>query len=362
MFTKNKKELLIHIGAGKTGTTSLQHFLWANRRALQRHGILYPDLGVVSGAHHLLSPHHPPFLDWKFISAKDWAPDLYAKTKQRALISSELASNAAPDVIRPFAEHVNQHFNTKIVIYVRRQDHWMVAAYSQQVKAGTQRLDFPSSLGHMFRGANLVGRMSVWIEAFGADNVIVRPYERGQLVGGDIRSDFLSQVLAIDDDANFKWTNANENPRLALCALEYKRMINNVVPVPAESNAFIDPLLAYSAAEDQNSTAIYHESNLISPTERNMILERVDDGNRWVASKLMGRADGVLFIEPRPEQDPGWLPPVVTSDDLARISTYFSAKGYRKSLMQCIEKTLETNRFEAYRYAQTLAASFGRKL
>ena len=362
MFTKNKKELLIHIGAGKTGTTSLQYFFWANRRALKTHGILYPELGAVAGAHHLLSPHLPPFLNWTFIPAAEWAPQLHAKMDKRALISSEIISSATPDVVRAFAPQVNRYFKPKIILYVRRQDRWMVAAYSQQVKAGTQRLDFTSSPDFWFRGANFAERLKAWTEAFGAENIIVRPYERGQLSGGDIRRDFLNGILGIDDDEAFNWTDVNENPRLTFSALEYKRLINNVVPVVADSRVFVEPLLAYSAEKDQNSTAIYNESSLLSAIERRMILNRVAEANSGIARDLMGRADGVLFAEETPKEDKDWVPPVATPEDFAEISDYLNATGHGQKLLQCIDEAVENNRFEGYRHAQTLAASFGRKL
>ncbi|MGH1398028.1 MAG: hypothetical protein ACRBCT_02330 [Alphaproteobacteria bacterium] len=39
-----KKKLILHIGQSKTGTTSLQYFLHANKEKLSEMGILYPDV------------------------------------------------------------------------------------------------------------------------------------------------------------------------------------------------------------------------------------------------------------------------------------------------------------------------------
>ena len=35
-------ELVVHAGMGKTGTSSIQHFLRANETVLAQHGVLYP--------------------------------------------------------------------------------------------------------------------------------------------------------------------------------------------------------------------------------------------------------------------------------------------------------------------------------
>ena len=43
-----KKTIYLHIGTSKTGTTSIQYFLWKNKTLLEERGILYPfifDIG-----------------------------------------------------------------------------------------------------------------------------------------------------------------------------------------------------------------------------------------------------------------------------------------------------------------------------
>ena len=49
-----KKNLILHIGMGKTGTSALQDFFWENRARLKKSGLCYPKYGAVSHAHHLL--------------------------------------------------------------------------------------------------------------------------------------------------------------------------------------------------------------------------------------------------------------------------------------------------------------------
>lgn len=50
------KQLILHCGLHKTGTTAVQNFLTANRGALLRHGVLYPRAGTpenLTGQHNL---------------------------------------------------------------------------------------------------------------------------------------------------------------------------------------------------------------------------------------------------------------------------------------------------------------------
>ncbi|MEG6509456.1 hypothetical protein V6C03_10790 [Methyloligella sp. 2.7D] len=365
-----KKQLYLHIGLGKTGTTSLQTFFWANRKPLAKYGILYPTTGAVAGAHHLLSPHIPPFLKdvWDFVPTSKWAPELAQAANMPVLLSSELTSSAKPDVVARFGEELLPYFDTKVIIYLRRQDHLIVAGYSQQIKAGTQKMDIGGAFARLFGQFDFKARLMPWIEAFGAENLILRPYERRQLIGGDIRKDFLSGILGIDDLSGFQTSTTNENPRFAYPALEYKRMINNVIPDTQASTRFNEPLLAYSAAIDSSSTAIFHESDLLAAAERKMVLNRVRPVNAWIAKDLMGRNDGILFQDPEPDvdleriaslKDVSWSAPSVTDQDLAEIGTFLTSKKYDKELLQHIEQALRENRFEAYRYAGKLAASVG---
>jgi hypothetical protein len=358
----SKKELYLHIGLGKTGTTSLQNYFWANRKRLKQNGILYPELGIVAGAHHILSPHVPPFLKdvWNFLPVEDWAPKLLRMADRPVLLSSELISSAAPDVVGRFAEQILRFFDTKVIIYVRRQDHLIVAGYNQQVKAGTQLLDIASALRILFGRFDFKDRIEPWLNGFGRENLIVRPYERRQLLHGDIRRDFLEGVFGLQDTSRFQVANTNENPRFTYSALEYKRMINNVVRDTQTSTKFNEPLLAYSAAIDQNSTAIFHESDLLAGIERKMILDRSREVNSWIARELMGRPDGILFKDPEPEPDPDWQPPSASDRDFEDIAKLLKAQRYDRPLMGHIEQALKDNEFEAYRCAKRLAKSVGK--
>ena len=52
----HEKKLMLHIAMGKTGTSALQDSFWEKRKALEKDGSCCPTCGVVSHAHHLLSP------------------------------------------------------------------------------------------------------------------------------------------------------------------------------------------------------------------------------------------------------------------------------------------------------------------
>ena len=110
-----KKKLYLHIGMGKTGTTALQHFFWENRKALAAHDICYPELGVQSSAHHLLSPHVPDYMRqrWDFLPPAQWAPLLAERAQSTVLLSSEVMFSADGEEISNYFAAVRDHFDIR---------------------------------------------------------------------------------------------------------------------------------------------------------------------------------------------------------------------------------------------------------
>ena len=356
-----KKKLLIHIGMGKTGTTALQHFFGDNRQLLQENGIEYPSYNTVANAHHTYSPHVPTFLpsSWKFQKVKEWAPVVNGSPLSKVLISSELISNTISEKIDSFCNDLQQHFRPKIVIYVRRQDNMIMSAYNQQIKAGTQRVDIHTMLTRQFEKFNLCRRIGPWAEALGKDNVIVIPYERGQFVEGDIRRDFLARVFEIKSFDGYVFRKKNENPRLSASAMEFKRMINNLIPDVSESNKFNDPLFEYSRTHSSETDAVFSESNILPGDIRLQILRRCDEINAEIARTYLGRSDGKLFYDKEPDPDLSARTSEICDDEIDRIVEFLS--DYDITLIMTIRSSLEKvrseNLFEVYYDARRLENS-----
>jgi hypothetical protein len=218
-----KKTLILHVGMGKTGTTALQNFFWRNRDVLAHHDIAYPETGAVSGAHHLISPHvskrmHYP--GWHYMRPAEWIGTVKRLPQNRILMSSELMVRSAPQKILDFCKELQSHFDLKICFYLRRQDNIIMAGYNQQVKTGSQIKPLPVVLDKLIEGFDYVKLISPWEAAVGADNLIIRPYERKQFYQGDLVRDFLWFILRIDDVDGFSFeTSENPNPRFSAATL-----------------------------------------------------------------------------------------------------------------------------------------------
>lgn len=296
-----RRTLILHIGMGKTGTTAIQNALWDNREVLARHGVTYPSVGTVAKAHHLIAPRCPPFLShtgWRFLEVAEWAPLLAEAGTDRILMSSELIVWAEPDQVAAFCAALLEHFDLKVVLYLRRQDNSIMAGYNQMIKAGTQTASIDRVIDRQLDRYDYLAKIWPWEKALGAENLVVLPYERGQFHKGDLIDDFLLKVLGMERPEGFVvGGDRNPNPRLSRAAMEYKRCINNLIREPGSSERFNPVIARYSESTDAGSGAIFHEHDLLTPEQRSYVMSVFEPGNGYIARKFMGREDGVLFLD-----------------------------------------------------------------
>ena len=358
----NKKALYLHIGMGKTGTTALQEFFWENREVLAHSGICYPTLGVKSGAHHLLSPHVPPFLAnvWEFISVAVWMPKLEAVAEPAILLSSELIAWASKDIARAFCTELKERFDVRIVLYLRRQDNLIMAGYNQQIKAGTQKLDIHAVLEHQLDRFDYGKKIEPWSSILGEKSIIIRPYEKEQLFMGDIRKDFMHHIFGIDVNEDYKVDSKNSNPRLSFSAMEYKRFLNNLTTDPNQSAEFNEILLQYSRIVDETSSSIFSSQAILSPEERCEILAKVAPVNEMIARRYLDRTDGKLFYEPYPENVENWTRRVISDQEIGDISKFIEQNSSRLTeiIIQTIERALSSDDLNIRKIALRLEQSF----
>ncbi|MCL3883965.1 hypothetical protein [Marivita sp. GX14005] len=235
---------LLHIGANKTGTSSVQRMLAQNAPALARAGWLYPEFHLQHCAHHPLAyalAGHPTrglAPGWREGFAR-----AIADPAPRVVISSELFFRNVPPRA---AATLFPPGETRIVLYLREHLSYLASWYAQAVQERnlTASFDdyiqlFPQPFTQFLKG---------WEEVYGAGAITLRPFRRDALTGGDIRTDFLAQMGGMDGIAMPK---ADSNLSLSGNLLFFKRMLNQVMshaeahahPIPDEFGAYaeLDP-------------------------------------------------------------------------------------------------------------------------
>lgn len=140
-----KKRLIVHIGMHKTGTSSVQRYFSRNRAMLGRMGVCYPHSFGPKGERQ---PKHAAIFDAISHLADHGAPDpvlgpaesvieraaaeIESASARVALISAEGLSGERPVFAKALAS-LEDRFETTIVIFLRRQDHWLESFYKQMV-------------------------------------------------------------------------------------------------------------------------------------------------------------------------------------------------------------------------------------
>jgi hypothetical protein len=304
------RQLILHVGYPKTGTTALQRFWNLNKAILRDSGLLYPATGRSGAAHYGYSYRlglHDDF-DIDFPPIETLVENLREEMDQhrlsRALLSSEAFIKAAnPEPLRAAFDG----FDIKILIYLRRHDHFFESGYSQSVRSATSpRQD--SSIGSFIlyqlgRGQlsyDYLAMLRRWSGVFGKSNMIVRPYQDTK--GYDLCADSLVALgvtpvreLSIPGRLNSAMSHATIH---AIDAVQ-----RAAVPV-AYKRAIVEKLHLADRGTPKASRA-----KLLSPNDRAALVARYREVYAAIARNYLGQADGLLFTEAAPRPDPAWRPP-----------------------------------------------------
>jgi len=234
----SEKKLYLHIGIWKTGTTSIQNVLYANKELLSQKGVLYPS---ISANHTFLASafHQDPD---KFIVARSknifgkslvrWHKESIDKFEkeiepyEEVVVSSEFLLDIAKDKLNELKDYLSNIFSTiTVIVYMRHPVDHVSSAINEQLKQGHYKLEE----AYKIHGRAVeYEKVDNWVKVFGKKNIVMRPFEREQFINNDIVDDFLSLIF---DDNNL--------PKIEKIGLEKNQTIS-----------FAAVLLANSRIED----------------------------------------------------------------------------------------------------------------
>lgn len=297
------RRLVVHIGAPKTGSTALQKFLFDNRAALDAGGWRYPDVSLRGYGHHdlafLIGGGYP---DWATAQDKplsELAGQLaghFAEARDIVLSSENFYLLTDPAALASTLARagLTDSDRVTIVAYVRRQDEAHLSWYNQTVKAQGFSGSVQESLTRWQSLWDYDARLGRWASTFGAQNLVVRPYQASDLHDGDIRRDF-STLLGLPADS-MQLPAETPNTRLNRDILEFQRMINRLPLTAQQKRRFHKELMELTA--QAGSSGLFDDTPLLTVEERRAILRSYASGNARVARRFLGR--DTLFEEAMP--------------------------------------------------------------
>ena len=309
-MAKATRQIILHIGGEKTGTTSLQRFLFRNRELMKKRGMLFP-ITLGSENHMLLAVYASPnedtadlramlnltsdeMLDRTCAELPQMLHDEIRQSQcQTVILSNEHCSSRLrkdESVARLFQLLDPIADNLRVIMYLRRQDQLLLSSYSTSVKSGnTQELRLPTKNEYChFDYANILDR---WAKYFGVDNIDVRIYEPEALKDNDIVSDFIQALELPISTVDFRKESQRLNRTLDFRTLEFLRLFNKHVPYIASGvinpkRVGLLPLLEELSINGQIE---------LDSEQLQSFLRSFDETNAYVARKYLKRDDAQLF-------------------------------------------------------------------
>lgn len=200
------RELFIHIGAHKTGTTSLQSCFEDQTKTLRKLGVLYPKTNWFHHSQHRLAFAMKGMRDPKTKELPDLAIEVAALNAAIAasdcpkiIISSEEFFSCSEDSIQALKAALDVDV-VRVVATLRRPDTLFLSMYNQKVKQPGNKFaraiqGFVKEPRSLDRDMNFKACMDPWIDAFGVENTTVLLYEDGSSIVQMLK------VLGVPQDA-----------------------------------------------------------------------------------------------------------------------------------------------------------------
>ncbi|NVJ70094.1 MAG: hypothetical protein HWE08_07060 [Alphaproteobacteria bacterium] len=339
MSEHKAKTCYLHIGAEKTGSTSIQAFLKANRAELADAGYLFPrspglDNQPALAAYTMGDCSRKNLLAQVGVSNGD---QLEAFKKGFAARLKTEVSKASPKNIILSNEHCHSRIGTaeelgrlaslllelaeevRVIFYIRRQDQAATSLYSTALKVGQSRKKPDLRIAEELPLAFDYWRTCrLYEDTFGEGSVDVRVFDRSRLLGGDLMVDF-RQATGLPEGRSWKQPKSqnqslNRLGQRFLAAFNQNRLERFGPDAEHYRMALVRML-------DKN-----FEGQGIKPSKQEAqdFLQQFKDGNEAIRQKYFPEHEAPLFIEdfakyPDEEQS-NWMPrPFMAFDAGARL-------------------------------------------
>ncbi len=304
-------DLVLHIGSGKTGTSSIQRLLRRNRRLLRERGVLFPaspgrrrhtrfglffktDDELVETRPYRAQGHRSPEA-FRETFRTELAAEIEKAEPSTVLISDEAlygSDDAALARLRSFSDAHSQRL--RLVCYLRRQDNHLVSRYQQVVKTGETRTlaERTADLAHT-KTYDYAARLDTWGRLVQPDALVVRRFEQGAFLADSLYADFLD-AAGLDVRLGELEDVPSQNESLDAESVEFLRLLNlHLVGTGGAEVGMVNhrPLVARLSAGSAGPTLTLPDADL------DAFMARWENSNREVARRYLG--DDVLFRVPR---------------------------------------------------------------
>ncbi|EEB79555.1 tetratricopeptide repeat domain protein [marine gamma proteobacterium HTCC2148] len=291
-------DIVLHVGAPKTGSSAIQLFLLDNRHALEKNGFYYPDHGKdangVSGGQSFLGR---ALLDGNFNDAEKYLKQSIEKARNLdkcLLISAESLYSQSQEICNLVASK-----RVKIVLFYREPLESMYSSYNQIVKRHLYNGTFQEYCESILVGKATeftYSEINNWSERFGKENVCVLGYDDSVFKDKSIEKVFLAALgLASSNFEDFEFIGKRVNSGYTRSALELKRLLNTVL---TSDDSDLDKTIDVCLQEYSDKNPVNDRSSGISEITsktRLGLVEKFRESKNYIRNNLMTtHAEGFL--------------------------------------------------------------------
>lgn len=280
------KHIYIHIGFGKTGTTSIQDMLYLYRNNLKKQGVLYPVTGLRGSGHHNLAQLGTTELPMLFDNLKNEIENSHC---ERIVLSSEFFVFCKNEYVSALAKSLSG-YSTTIVFYVRNQVSLLESVFLQWQKVGSEydeHIDlFFLKHKHSF---DFNKKIEPWALHFGASNIIAGVFDK-HIIGDDVVIDFLERIGNIRLELTKE--KFQSNPSLIPEFSNAITMIDQCVSDPLLRQRFIEELLKLSVKFKKHS-----DISLLDQSLKQAVITFYKESNIEFADKYLNDTEKDIFLE-----------------------------------------------------------------
>lgn len=305
------KELYLHVGTPKTGTSAIQRFCADNSAILEREGISYRKMpfryrdasagrngrfliGTVTDEEGKRNEEEERV---RYEKGLEIVLEQF-KEFDKVILSDEgiwlYMHRDKGETLRKLCDFGKEHgFEVKIIAYLRRQDEFMSSLWRQIVKEGKPLCEYSDygNDGNLKKRCSYCKTLTLFRDVVGKENIIVRRFERDKFVGGSVLPDFLD-IFGLKLTDEYVMDNEVMNLSTNNDYTNIQRILNQLSPHPDVICTNQSKYFAHIALRLSEKDGEY--SILMDEEHTEQFMSTYMNGNRKIAKEYFGE-DGDLF-------------------------------------------------------------------
>lgn len=283
-------KLVVHIGAAKCGSTSIQYMLSLNRALFAERGIVIPDeqleeTGNCSGNQIAFFQSFSNRLADGQVEIANRLQRLVQAARSHPVrmivLSAENLCN--PEGFEQLFAPAAEDFDLKVVVYVRRQDDYIASAWQQWFVK-----DYPDFLTFALQQAGKFGNwknaIEPWSELYGNDRIAVRLFEKDKFRWGTLLTDF-AEAAALDPtgaEVSFPSINPSYTNAVTDIASALRDLFDGI-----HDNRLYEMFYHGAGAPALKQPG----EHMLTPRQRLALLDHYADSNKWVRDTFFADCD-----------------------------------------------------------------------